>query len=435
MLGRSPRLSPVIGAGRLIGLTFAVIAPATSVFLTYGTAYDLAGTRLVFSYAVGAAVNLAIMFCYAELGSRFPEAGGDYALAARSLGRWAGSVYTVLFAVKGVAIPALLALSCAAYLHQLWPGISPPLAAMIIFLLFVALSGLDIRTSSAVVTLMVSVELSVFVLFTIVTAAHIRQSGNVFLRPTAHGPGAGWSWLGAVPAALYGLNGAQASLYYSEEAVASPRRMGRTILGAAVVTVIIELTEVVLGTLALPHIEGIHGGLPLAGVIEQNLGPRAELVIVGGMTVALFDTGVATTMSYARIFYAIARDHQWPPVLNRTMSYITRRQVPIGALLVLAALNLTVLAVSGINLLVTLGGSLLIVIYLGIIAGTVMTRLRRDAPAYAMPFWPWPPLVALFGLILSLARLQQSHLALTGLIMLLGLAWSLVVPSPPEASG
>ena len=58
-------LKPVLGLGRLIGVTFAVIAPASSVFLTYSTAYRIAGPTLIFSYAAGALLNLAVMFCYA----------------------------------------------------------------------------------------------------------------------------------------------------------------------------------------------------------------------------------------------------------------------------------------------------------------------------------------------------------------------------------
>lgn len=431
--GTPERLSPVIGLTRLVGLTFAVIAPASSVFLTYGTAFQTAGPTLVFSYGIGALINLAIMFCYAELGSRFPEAGGDYALAARALGRWAGSLYTVLFAVKGIAIPALLALSTAAYIHQLWPGLPMAAGAMGIFVLFLALAGLDIRTSSAVVTLMVAVEFAVFVLFTTIAASHLHRGPGIFWQSRPHALDR--SWLAAIPAALYGLNGPQSSLYYSEETRVSPRQVGRTIFGTAVVTVSIELLGVVLGTLALPRLEAAPSTLPLAHLMEASLGPTVGVLIIAGIAVALFDTGVATTMSYARIFYAIARDRQWPQGLNRIMTYVSHRGVPLGALAILGALNLTVLALSGIDLLVTMGGTLLIVVYLGIIAGTFLMRLKRPTAPYAMPLWPWPAIAALAGLFVSVVELKSGHLALTAFVVLLGLAWSLVSPARPDSVG
>lgn len=415
----SHRLSPIIGTGRLVALTFAVIAPASSVFLTFGTAFHLAGPGIVLGFAVASIINLAVMLCYAELGSQFPEAGGDYALAARSLGRWAGSVYAVLLGAKGIAIPALLALSTADYLHQLVPAMSISATAFIVFLLFIILASLDIRTSSAVVTVMILMEFSVFVLFVLVATSHLHRPLAILWHPGVH-PDA---WLGAVIAALYGLNGPQACLYYSEEATTSKRRIGSTIFGAALVTVGVEIAVVVLGTLALPHLHNAAGTLPLATIVATSLGPWGVWLVMGAISIALFDTGLATTMSYARIFYAIARDRQWPSPINVWMEKVTARGVPIGALLVLAALNFITMAFSQIHMLVTLGGSLLLVIYLGIIAGTVVTHVR-SSPPYTMPIWPWPPVVALTGLVLAAGNLTRDHLVLTSLVVLAGLGWA-----------
>lgn len=263
----SHHLSPVIGLGRLIGLTFAVIAPASSVFLTYGTAYEAAGTGIVLGYASGALVNLALMFCYAELGSRYAEAGGDYALAARALGRPAGSLYAVLFAIKGIAIPGLLSLSTATYLHQLWPAVPSTPAATAIFLIYMLLASINLRTSSLMVNIMVLIELSVFALFIIAASSHLHQPASILwhpLRASSQGviPVTPKAWLGAATAALYGLNGPQASIYYSEETLTSPKQIGRTIFGAALVTATIELVGVILGTLALPHLAVAHRALP-----------------------------------------------------------------------------------------------------------------------------------------------------------------------------
>jgi amino acid transporter len=417
------RLSPMIGAGRLVGLTFAVIAPISSIFLTYGTAYRASGIGIVFGFAAGALINLAVMCCYAELGSRYPEAGGDYALAARSLGRWAGSLYTVIFAVKGIAIPALLALSAGAYLHELWRPIPTVALGMMIFLVYVVLAGLDLKTSSTLVTAMVAVEVLVLILFALVALTHLRHP-VIGLLPALHRPG---RFMGALAAALYGLNGPQACLYYSEEATATPRQVGRTIFGAALVTVLVEVGGVLLGTLALPHWGTTKEALPLAALIIASLGPWARIFVLAAIAVALFDTGLATTMSYVRIFFAIARDGQWPGPLNRIMRWISSKGVPWGALAVLALANLAMMALSGIYALVTLGGSLLIVIYLGIIAGTVANRIRA-LPPYVMPSWPWPVLVGTAGLLAASLTLTRYHIVVTSLVVLLGLAWAWAAP-------
>ena len=433
---RTPKLAPIIGLGRLVGLTFAVIAPGSSVFLTYGTAFAQAGTGIVFGYGLGALLNLTMMWCYAELGSRYPEAGGDYSLASRALGRWAGSLYAVLFAVKGVAIPGLLALSSAQYIHLVWPAIPATPLALAVFASYIALAGFDLKTSSTVVNLMVAIEFLVFLMFVVTGLTHLHQPASVLWTPQ-RAIGQGLSrvprgvWLGAATAALYGLNGPQACLYYSEETLASPKHIGRTIFGAALTTVGIEMAGVIIGTLALPTLAS-STNMHLAAIMHQALGPAGRLVMLLGIGVALYDTGLATTMSYGRIFYAIARDAQWPGILNRVMSRISRTGVPIGALLVLGAVNMAVMASSSIQMLVTLGGTLLMVVYAGIATASILDRIRQRRAPYQMPWWPIPPLAALAGLALLVGHLSRFHLILTGLVTLLGLTWAWASPTPRD---
>lgn len=428
-------LAPVIGLGRLIGLTFAVIAPASSVFLTFGTAFQDAGTGIVLGYAAGSLLNLTMMLCYAEVGSRYPEAGGDYALAARALGRRVGSIYTVLFLVKGMAIPGLLALSTATYLHELWPSLPTMGLAFAIFSLHLLLASLELRTSSLVVNAMVAIEFFVFVLFMASGLHALHQPLQVLwhpIRESAPGvrlPVPREAWLAAATAALYGLNGPQSCLYYSEETRTAPRQLGRTILGTAVATILVELAAVVVGTLALPTLVMGHQSLPLAGVVEANLGGTwGRTLLLGGISIALFDTGLATTMSYGRIFFAIARDHQWPGALNRLAGALSRRGTPVGALVLLGAANFLMLALSGIHFLVTLGGTVLIVVYLGIALASLRTRIGQSPAPYAMPLWPLAPLAALAGLGLVLAQLARFQIIVTGLIVLLGVFWWWLTP-------
>lgn len=141
---------------RLVALTFAVIAPSASVFLTYGSAYARAGKGLVIGYGLAATLNILTMLAYAELGSAFPRAGGDYSLAANALGRKAANFYTIFFAFKGMIIPALLSLTAASYLHMLTPTWPVSWLGALCLALFIGVSFLKITTSSRVITVMVA---------------------------------------------------------------------------------------------------------------------------------------------------------------------------------------------------------------------------------------------------------------------------------------
>lgn len=423
------RLRPVIGLSRLFGLTFAVIAPATSVFLTYGAAYARAGTGVFLSYIIAAVVNVAIMFSYAEVGSRYPEAGGDYSLAARALGPSVGTIYTLLFALKGIMVPAVLALTQAAYLALLWPTLSLVPVALAILAIYIAIAFMDIGASSRVVTFMVLIEAGVFALFVAATLASGHQPLAVLIHPQrgeaphATYPPLASLWAAAIPA-LYGLNGAQACLYYSEETNAGPRAFGTTVLTATLITICVELLGVLAATLALPSLGlPMHGVVPLLPMLHEGpLGPGGTRVLVLGIFIALLDTGIATTMSYGRIYFAIARDGQWPGPFNRWCLRLSARRIPYGAILLIGATNLLVILIAGSAFLIVLTGSVLLLLYLGVALAGMVTRIRTGPPPYTMPLWPIPPVVAVVGLLVLALQIGPRELFILSGLLLVGAA-------------
>jgi amino acid transporter len=427
------RTGGAIGAGRLVALTFAVVAPATSVFLAYGAAYRTAGDGVVIAYAAAAGINLLVMMCYAEVGSVHPEAGGDYALAARALGPRAGSVFAACFAFKGAALPAVLVLASAAYLHGVLPEVPEAGAAAAMLVVILGVSLAPIAWSSVVAAAMVVMEAAALAVFAAAAAPAAHRAPEVLLGPVASGGELGWlSWAGVLLAAgpaLYGLNGAQACLYFSEDSRGAPRTFGRTIMGVAVTTVAVELVMVALATLAVPT-HALGASVPLLVVMRTVAGSKAVgRFLVLGVAVALFDAALATTMSYGRVYHAMARDGQWPEPLNRWFRGTAKDGAPRGPFWMMAACNLGMLAVTGLNDLVALLGALVWLMYLGIAGAALVTRRRVARPPYRMPLWPAPPLAAMGALLFLAPYLGRSELAVTGAVVALGLVWSFARPT------
>ncbi len=433
-------LRPVLSLPRLVALTFAVIAPSASVFLTYGSAYAEAGTGIVIGYAIAAGLNLITMLAYAEVGSAYPRAGGDYSLAASVLGRKAANFYTVFFAFKGMVIPALLSLTAASYIHMLFPHLAVSVLGVLCLALFIGVAFLAITTSSRVVTAMVAIEATVYVGFMVTSLVFAHQPLAILWHPVINlGQGhVGVSWSRIWPAtttALYGYNGAQACLYYSEETVAEPKAFGKTILWATLITVLVEFMGVVATTLALPHLgpDG-HGAIPLIALFRRSVwGRRLTPVLIAGVSIALIDTGIATTMGYGRIYYTIARDQQWPEAINRICLRMNARGVPVGALVVLAGVNAGMILMSGVSYLIIFTGSLLLLIYLGIQFSALAIRFKGPAPPYRMPGWPLFPVLASLALIFLITRLGRSQLISVGVILLIGLIFAATDRSDHQA--
>ncbi len=411
--------TPPIGWGRLLAITLAFIAPATSLFLTFGPAYRLAGPDVAAAYALGGAVSFVIMLCYAEVGSVYPEAGGDYALAARALGPRAGAVVAATFVFKGMALPALLCLGAAAYVHAAAPGLPVLATAAGLLLLVLALAPLDLRASSAVVMGLVALEAVVLMVFVAVAGSAVATHSAV--AAPAHRT----AWLGvagAVGPVLYAMNGPQACLYFSEEVVGSGRRLARTILGVSVLTIVIQVGGAALGALALASFTApSNPAVPLMALPSHA--PWARVVmgwLPAGIGIALFDAALTTTMGYGRIYRALARDRVWPAPLNDWVA--GGGELP--AYLLMGVGNAALLMMARLGDLVALLGALVILVYAGVAAAALATRLRRRHIPYRMPAWPLPPLAALAALTILVRFLPLRQWVALLVVLGLGVMWS-----------
>ena len=106
----SPR--PFVRSMKVFGvllLTLSAITPASSAFVIIPGIIQQAGTWALISLAAAALVATAMAFVYAELASAWPLAGGEYAMAGRTLGPFAGFVL-----MGSIAVASNLALTVGA---------------------------------------------------------------------------------------------------------------------------------------------------------------------------------------------------------------------------------------------------------------------------------------------------------------------------------
>src|ERR1700748_911116 len=84
------------------GVWLLALSCLSPVFSVYGIGGDVlvhAGTGTVLLFLIGLGAALLWGFVYAELGSAFPYAGGDYVGVGRTLGGWAGVATLTLWVV------------------------------------------------------------------------------------------------------------------------------------------------------------------------------------------------------------------------------------------------------------------------------------------------------------------------------------------------
>lgn len=415
----------------------AATSPTASVFLTYGSAWSSAGTGLVFGFIIGAVLAYGIALSYAEGASAYPlTTGGDYSIVSQALGRRVGSIYTSLFTFKGIVIPSVLSLATAAYLQAVIPGLPVTGTAVVVLLVILFFCFEGIKISSTVASIMVAIESVVLIGFMVVAATHIHQPTSILwhpVMPSGHAfvAATGAGIIASVVSALFAYNGWEASLYFSEETKTNPRGIGKTVAINISIIVGLELIAIVLATLALPSLSvSTTNQIPLAVVVRSSLGVLGASALLVGVVVAQFDSALASTLVYGRIYYAIARDGHWPEILNRFFLKLNRHSVPYGAFVVLGIINLIICLVSSLTSLVIFTGALLMVLYLGVALSSFVTR-RRDRPAFRMPWWPVPPLVGIVGILIVFSQLSLKAIGVVAGMVLLGILWSFRKPVTP----
>ncbi len=265
--GPQGRLQRRLSSFGVLLLTLSCLSP---VFSVYGVGADVlqhagTGSAVLFLLAMGAAVVWAVV--YAELGSAYPYAGGDYVGVGAILGSWAGVVTLAIWAVTAGPSIAFEARVIADYAGELVPSL--PAAAITFGSLAAALvvALLAVRTGAAVTGLFLAIE----------TAAILALIGAGFWRPArglvavmAHPvvAGAGGALAPASLAVLalagvstvYGTVGGNQAIYFGEELADPHRRMGRVIIMACLIGA---------AATALPVIAVLLGAHDLGAVLRS----------------------------------------------------------------------------------------------------------------------------------------------------------------------
>ncbi|WP_304595806.1 APC family permease [Alicyclobacillus sendaiensis] len=426
-----------LGLRQVLAIAVAAISPTTSVFLVYNTALFQAGTGVFWAFLIGACIALSMAFCYAELGSAYPGAGGAYRIVERVLGEPFGFIAVFLFLVLGVVITASILVSAASYLHSLVPALPVNWTAVAMMAIVTWLSLERIGATSAVATAMLALELAVILAFTGLAFAHAEHPlaylGRLsFPIQVDHAPQT-VTWqalLSAVVPALFAFNGYDWPLYFAEETVETRRVLPRAVLLAAIISVVVEVLAVMAATLAVPHafFTAIPASyLPLVAIAQSAAGPVGATVLLVGVIIAMFDTGLTGNLAYARIYLDAARDARWPGPVNRFFASMNRRGVPKWGFVLLGVGNALLCYFTSLNDLITFTGVIIVTIYLLVAVSAVVHRLRRTSPQepFRMPLWPLPPLIALCGVALSLVEQAPGDLVRTAVLVAIALVYAL----------
>jgi amino acid transporter len=406
----SPASSPnhelirAIGRWSLVALVVNSII-GSGVFGLPSTVAALIGRFSPYAVLAAGAGMSVIIGCFAEVASRFQEAGGPYLYARVAFGRMMGIQTAWMLWLGQVAAPAANANLFVIYLGEFFPQAKDPLPrALILTLLVGLLTFINIRgvragaqvsnlfTAAKLVPLFAVIVLGLFVLQ--------RHHWTIATAPMAS-PASG-QWLKALLLLVFAYGGFETALAPMGEA-RNPRRDAPFALFTALLlcTVSYALIQwVVVGVLP----DAAHSQRPLADVARLAVGPIGAALVAVGALISFYGYLSAKILAMPRVPFALAEQGDFPKVFATVHP---RFHTPYVSILAFAAMIWGLALIGDFRWNVTLS-AVARLLYYGV-GCAALPALRRKQPegANAMFHLPAGNFFAMLGVILCVILITR----------------------------
>jgi APA family basic amino acid/polyamine antiporter len=394
--------SAAIVVGTIIG---------SGIFLVPAEMMQAAGSaRLVYvAWIVGGALSLAGAITYAELGAMKPEAGGEYVYIRDAYGPlpaflygWTwfiiakpASIATVVtglvrilgtFAVFGFFNRTLLSFPLAISYGQL--------VAIAAAVVITALNYIGIKHAGNFQVVFTVLKIAIIVAVALLAFSASGGRWQNFATSFAGATGGFTGFMAALVAALWAYDGWNDLNMVSGE-IRNPARAipVALIVGVAVVAALYMITNAAV-QYVLPAAEIAASPRPMSQATTVAVGGWGAAVVSAGMALSMLVTLNGTTMSGARVPFAMSRDGNFFRALAEVHP---RFHTPSVALIVQLVLSAALLLSAGsFRQLFSLAIFAEWLFYM--VAASTVFALRRKEPAAHRPYraWGYPLVPALF---------------------------------------
>ncbi|MER5392725.1 APC family permease [Saccharopolyspora sp. NPDC002686] len=420
-----PRVLTVFGG---VLLTLSCVTPASSLFIVVPPLVQTQGTGVVLTLALGALVSLGVAFCYSELGTRFPHAGGEYSIVARVLGRGAGWITFVMSLAMIVVVPPVIALGTAEYLSSL-VELDTATTGAVVMLLATATAVLDVRSNALVTGIFLGIEVLAAALVAVLGFSHANRPLSALTEPTipdAAGSSAPFTTtvlLTGLAVAIFTFQGFGSAVYLSEELRDPKRSVARTVLWSLLAAVLIIGLPTVAIVLGAPT-DADLATADFPAIVEAWGGPVLSTFVSLAVAAAILNAVIVMVLQNARVLYASARDQAWPTRMNRALSRLHPRwKSPWVSTLLVGVPGAALAGLVDVEALIGLTGVIVAALYLLIAIAALRVRRSRQPEAWRMPLWPLPALVTAAAIALALVNQDVADLLLTAALAALAGAY------------
>jgi len=333
-----------------------------------------------------------------ELVAMTPRSGGSYSLVRRAYGPFPGFVIGWVDWLSFVADIALKAVVVTEFATLLFPAIGQwqmPLAIMVSSV-FAALQLRSITLGAKIQHFAAAAIALIIVGFTLALVLASSETGSdaAIIPPVAKGLG---KWSLVIASLIYAYDGWLYAAYFSGEIKGGGKAVVRASIKGVIVVILLYVFLVSALAWKVPLNSLAGKELALASALEMVVSPlAATVVLVAAILMTLAHQNVLY-MSTPRILQAMAVDG----LAVRRAGKISKGGNPVFAVLISWGLSVGLIIIGGFEFLLHLSVFFHLFVYVLLIAGVIILRLRQPDADRPYRAWahPWSTLLCLLGWI------------------------------------
>ncbi|MFB8172877.1 APC family permease [Kitasatospora purpeofusca] len=400
-------------------LTLSCVTPASTLFVIVPELFSSIGSATALAIAIGSVLCIAVAFCYSELGTLIPSAGGEYAMVGTLAGRLAGWLVFVLSLIVVMIVPSVIALGTADYLAPVL-HVDKPLAGAAVMLAATLAGLLDLRANAWITGVFLVLEVVAAGVVSVLGFAHANSGGPSMLHGVVTGEDGVTTTvsigaiIGALGIALFITQGFSTAVYLSEELENPRRNVSRTVLWTLAISAAVILVPVAAITMGAPDLATLSSG-DISGMVTAWSNSAVGTFISLCVALAIINAGIVMVIQNSRVLFASARDKAWPGPVNKAFGTLGRFGSPWVATLAVGLPGAALCFVKG-ELLSEITGVAVTGMYLLVAIAALLSRRNqhKHATAWRMPLWPAVPVVLIAVLVYVITQLDTVPLLWTG---------------------
>ena len=392
------------------------------IYVVIGEAAGLSGNGIWLSFIIAAAVASITGLSYAELSSRFPEAGAEYVYVENSFGKKFAWITGWLIIAGSVIGGATVAIGFSRYLSAL---LNTPILiiAFIVLLVIGVILIIGVQETATLTIIFMIIEALGLIIIIFIGLPYV---GSINYLEFANG------MKGVIQAGVlifFGYLGFEGITRLAEETENPKKNIPKAIIVSLIITTIVYILVGITAISVIPWQELASAKAPLALVAEKVFGQNSFFILSIIALFSTFNTALVMLLSGSRIIYGIAKKNALPKILLRVQ---TKLKTPYVAIIVIIISSMFFLLIEDLQTIANLTNFTIFAVFISVNSAVIYFRYKNPiVEGFRIPIsigkLPVFPCLGIITSIFMIINLELNVLFLGLILIIIGGIISIII--------